>query len=59
MVTARRIDYRSVEISDGNITILCKGETFHQSHCTVENLIQYFDYFVELAESGHEAIAII
>ena len=59
MITARRIDYRSVEISDGNITILCKGETFHQSHCTVENLIQYFDYFVELAQQGHEAIAII
>ena len=59
MVTARRIDYRSVEMTNGNITILCKGETFHQAHCTVENLIQYFDYFVELAQQGHEAIAII
>ena len=59
MITARRIDYRSVEMSNGTVTILCKGETFHRSHCTPENLIEYFDYFVELAESGHEAIAII
>lgn len=59
MVTARRIDYRTVEMSDGNITLMCKGETFNQSHCTVDNLIQYFEYFIELAQAGNEAISFV
>lgn len=59
MVTARRIDYRTVEMSDGNITLMCKGETFNQSNYSPEYLVKYFDYFVELAQAGDEAISFI